>query len=107
MTKKIFYEALYQTEFDAEVLDIIDGKGAVLDQTLFYHGGGGQPCDLGELDGFKVLDVIEDKSSGIIIHVLDEQDLKEIKLNSKVHGMIDWTRRFELMQQHLGEHIFA
>lgn len=107
MTKKIFYEALYQTEFDAEVLDIIDGKGAVLDQTLFYPGGGGQPCDLGELDGFKVLDVLEDKSSGIIIHVLDEQALKKIKLNSKVHGIIDWTRRFELMQQHLGEHIFA
>ena len=107
MTKKIFYEALYQTEFDAEVLDIIEGKGAVLDRTLFYPGGGGQPCDLGEIDGHKVLDVIEDKSSGAIIHVLDEAALKEIKLNSKVHGVIDWTRRFELMQQHLGEHIFA
>ena len=107
MTKKIFYEALYQTEFDAEVLEIIEGKGIVLDRTLFYPGGGGQPCDLGELDGHRVLDVIEDKSSGVIVHVLDEAALKEFKLNSKIHGVIDWARRFELMQQHLGEHIFA
>ncbi|MBQ3377336.1 MAG: hypothetical protein IJG62_03605 [Synergistaceae bacterium] len=101
MTEKIFYKSLYQTEFDAEVLDVIDGRGLVLDRTLFYPGGGGQPCDLGFINGLEVVNVYE--HDGVIVH-----ELKDLNINlKKVHGVIDWARRFEMMQQHLGEHIFA
>ena len=103
MTKKLFYEDLYAREFDAEVINQAehDGKFFVtLDKTLFYPGGGGQPCDLGFIDGVEVLEVMEDGEN--IIHVLNS----EIK-NKNVHGVLNWDRRFELMQQHLGEHIFA
>ena len=103
MTKKLFYEDLYAREFDAEVINQAehDGKFFVtLDKTLFYPGGGGQPCDLGFIDDVEVLEVMEDGEN--IIHVLNS----EIK-NKNVHGVLNWDRRFELMQQHLGEHIFA
>nr|MCR4817851.1 alanyl-tRNA editing protein [Fretibacterium sp.] len=103
MTQKLYYEDLYQTEFDAEVLsqkEVEKGVQAVLDRTLFYPGGGGQPCDKGILGGRNVLEVFEEGED--IVHLLDGP-LPE----GAVHGVIDWNRRFELMQQHLGQHLLA
>ena len=103
MTRKLYYEDLYAREFDAEILSLTEHDGTfhiILNQTLFYPGGGGQPCDLGTLDGIDVLEVIETGQE--IIHVL-----KSAPEHKTVHGVIDWTRRFELMQQHLGEHLLA
>ena len=100
MTEKLYYENLYSREFDAEITDI-QGNNITLNQTLFYPSGGGQPCDTGFIDGVEVIDVHE--KNGEIIHVLAEP-ISEYK---KIHGVINWDKRFELMQQHLGEHIFA
>ncbi len=103
MTRKLYYEELYSREFDAQVLSQSEHEGkfhVVLDQTLFYPSGGGQPCDLGTLDGVEVLEVME--SGHEIVHVLAGELAGE-----RVHGVLDWDRRFELMQQHLGEHLLA
>lgn len=99
MTQKLYYEDTYAREFDAEVISH-DGNKLILNQTLFYPGGGGQPCDLGTINGIEVLEVIEQGEE--IIHIMKE----EIH-DKNVHGILDWDRRFELMQQHLGEHLFA
>ena len=103
LTKKLYYENLYAQEFDAEVINQTekDGKFYVtLNQTLFYPSGGGQPYDTGFIDDVEVVEVFEDGEN--IIHVL-----KNKLENKNVHGILNWDRRFELMQQHLGEHIFA
>lgn len=103
MTYKLYYDNLYSKEFDAHITSQSqhDGKFFItLDQTLFYPSGGGQPCDLGTIDGVEVLDVHEQGHD--IIHVLASP-----LTSSHVHGVLDWQRRFELMQQHLGEHLFA
>ncbi|MBR1673086.1 MAG: hypothetical protein IJ702_09165 [Fretibacterium sp.] len=105
MTRKLYYEELYQTGFDAAVLRQENDKESVrvvLDQTLFFPGGGGQPCDLGTLNGVKVLEALEE--DGTIVHVLEGPLPDGL---SVVHGVIDWGRRFELMQQHLGQHLLA
>ncbi len=102
-TRKLYYEDLYAREFDAEVIDQYehDGKFYVtLNQTLFYPSGGGQPYDTGTIDDIEILEVMEKGEN--IIHVL-----KQELTNKNVHGILNWDRRFELMQQHLGEHIFA
>ncbi|MBQ6774495.1 MAG: hypothetical protein IJP48_10620 [Synergistaceae bacterium] len=102
MTRKLYYEDLYAQEFDSEIVSQEEVNGSynvILDKTLFYPSGGGQPCDLGFINGVEVLDVHEHNNE--IIHVLSE------KITGPAHGVIDWSRRFELMQQHLGEHIFA
>ncbi|MBQ7220966.1 MAG: hypothetical protein IJS28_08310 [Synergistaceae bacterium] len=103
MTAKLYYDDLYAQEFDAEIISQTEQDGkfhVVLNQTLFYPSGGGQPCDLGKLGGVEVVDVHEQGQE--IVHVLKS------KLTDKhVHGVIDWARRFELMQQHLGEHLLA
>lgn len=103
MTTKLYYDELYAREFDAEVIsqEEHDGKFCVvLDRTLFYPSGGGQPCDLGTLDDIPLIDVHE--KAGEIVHVLPSRLER-----SHVHGVLDWERRFELMQQHLGEHLLA
>ena len=104
MTRKLYYEDLYAKEFDSKIMSQseVDGKyHVVLAETLFYPSGGGQPCDLGFINGIEVLDVHEHGDE--IIHVLKEK----IEGEEIAHGVIDWDRRFEFMQQHLGEHIFA
>ena len=103
MTRKLYYEDLYAKEFDAEVINQYEHDGkfyATLNQTLFFPSGGGQPYDTGTLDGVEVLEVIEKGEN--IVHVL-----KNELTNKNVHGILNWDRRFELMQQHLGEHILA
>ncbi len=103
MTTKLYYNDLYAREFDAEILSLTEHNGTfhvILNQTLFYPGGGGQPCDLGTLDGIDVLEVLE--SGQEIIHVLNSRPE-----HKNIHGIINWSRRFELMQQHLGEHLLA
>ena len=103
MTEKIYYDDLYAREFDAEVVSLSEHEGKyylVLDRTLFYPSGGGQPCDLGTIDGIEVLDVHEEGRE--IVHVLSAKPE-----GSHVHGILDWERRFEFMQQHLGEHLLA
>lgn len=103
MTQKLYYEDVYAHEFDAQVLEQYEYNGkfhVVLDKTLFYPSGGGQPCDTGFIDGVEVLEVLErgDKIEHVLISEL---------ASKSVHGVLNWNRRFELMQQHLGEHIFA
>ncbi len=108
ITKKLYYENIYAREFDSEIINSKNNPDGTFEitlaQTLFYPGGGGQPCDLGFINGVEVINVFEDHT-GEIIHVLknnfDTENLKNI------HGVINWQRRFEYMQQHLGEHIFA
>ena len=74
MTAKLYYDRLYDKAFDAKILSQTDVEGknhVVLDQTLFYPSGGGQPCDLGTINGVAVEDVFEEK--GVIVHVLAQK----------------------------------
>ena len=104
MTERLYYSDPYLAEFDAHVLRVepYDGRrAAVLDRTAFYPTSGGQPFDTGRLGGTTVTDVV-DREDGVILHVLDG-DLEP----GPVHGTIDWSRRFEHMQQHTGQHVLS
>ena len=103
-TRKLYYEDVYKKEFTAKVLECRQGKKGyevILDQTAFYPEGGGQPCDLGTLNGISVVDVQEKGSE--IVHYTE----KPLETGSKATGKIDWARRFDLMQQHSGEHMVS
>ena len=103
-TERLFYRDAYQKEFDGTVLECRRAKKGYevrLDRTVFYPEGGGQPCDLGTLNQVPVTDVQE--KEGEIWHTV-ESPLPE---GTAVHGIIDWQRRFDLMQQHSGEHIVS
>ena len=103
-TLKLYYEDPHLQSFRATVLTCDETKGGylvTLDATAFYPEGGGQACDLGQLDGAAVLDVQEKED--VIFHLCD----KPLPVNKIGEGAIDWERRFDLMQQHSGEHIVS
>lgn len=102
--RKIYYEDQYKKEFVAEVESIeeIHGKYHVrLNETAFFPGGGGQQNDLGFIENIPVIDVYE--KSGEVYHVLDK---KLIKIH-RVRCSIDWARRLDGMQHHLGQHVLS
>ena len=107
-TEKLYYNDAYIKEFDARVLNCVSAGRCFhieLDRTAFYPEGGGQPADQGIfITGGaeeRVFDVHE--KDGSILHYCDTY----IEPGTAVHGVIDWERRLDHMQQHSGEHIVS
>lgn len=98
MTERLYHLDPYLKEFGARVVRKTD-RGVVLDRTAFFPTGGGQPCDLGTLNGIDVTDVIEDGQD--VVHVVAGP------LEGEVRGVIDWDRRRDHMQQHHGQHLLS
>ena len=104
MTRKLYYEDCHMSRFQAQVTGCEKcekGYEIRLDATAFYPEGGGQACDLGTLNGVQVLDVREREEE--ILHLCEAP----LEVSSTVEGIIDYDRRFDLMQQHTGEHIVS
>ncbi len=103
-TTKLYYIDCRLSQFTARVLACDQGKKGFeieLDQTAFYPEGGGQAADVGTLNGIRVWDVHE--RDGRILHYCDGP----LALGETVEGIVDYDHRFDLMQQHTGEHIVS
>lgn len=103
-TRKLYYEDCHLRQFTAAVTGCIEtpkGWEVTLSATAFYPEGGGQACDLGTLGNANVLDVRERGEN--VVHLCDAP----LCVGDTVEGRIDWDRRFDLMQQHTGEHILS
>ncbi len=103
-TQKLYFHNPYQIEFHASVESHIErnGKfGLILDRTAFYPTGGGQPHDIGYLNEYPVIDVIEEGDR--VIHLIEGEYQGELQLR----GVVDWQRRFDHMQQHAGQHLLS
>ena len=104
MTQRIYSTDQYAREVDARIVDVDPDDGRVLlDRTVFYPGGGGQPPDVGELrigdDRLSVVRVGEDGRG--VWHWL-EGGLPGT--GTEVHGLVDWERRYRLMRTHTAMH---
>lgn len=103
-TEKLFYQDAYLKETTAKVLECRKGKHGyeiVLNRTCFYPEGGGQPGDRGTLNGIPVTDTHE--KDGMVLHYTDSP----LEPGTEVTAVIDWARRFDLTQQHSGEHMVS
>ena len=103
-TRKLYYEDCHMAAFTAKVFScepVKKGFAVVLDQTAFYPEGGGQASDIGTLGGVKVLHASEEGET--VVHLCDAP----LETGTEVEGNIDWNHRFDLMQQHTGEHIIS
>ncbi len=99
MTERLYYQDCYLREFRARVVETA-GDRVYLDRTAFYPTSGGQPFDLGSLGGVAVRDVIDEEDR--IAHVM-ESPLSA----GEVEGKVDWSRRYDHMQQHTGQHLLS
>ncbi|GAG87298.1 unnamed protein product [marine sediment metagenome] len=106
MTEELYLVDSYLKKCRARVISVTQEKYVVLDQTIFYPKGGGQPQDTGKIvkgsDVYKV-DFVG-KFSGNISHEVDRSGLKE---GDEVTCILDWDRRFKLMRSHTAAHVFA
>ena len=102
-TRKLYYEEPSEIEFEAVVLDFFDGY-AVLDQTLFYPEGGGQPADTGTLVSAESMVRADGvvKVGEVILHHVGGGVLQR---GDRVKGMVDEERRWSLMRHHTATHI--
>ncbi len=108
MTTLLYLDDPERREFDATVTDIIDGSGVVLDQTVFYPGGGGQPADTGVLEsgGARLSVTGMKRIDGEVVHLLPA-DSPYPSPGASVHGEIDWDYRYRLMRTHTAMHVLC
>jgi alanyl-tRNA synthetase len=110
MTDRLYYTDPYLRAFDATVTRAErrgDRLAVTLDRTAFYPTSGGQPFDTGTLGSLHVVDVV-DEEDGSVSHITElRTENVELRTGDVVHGDIDWTRRFDHMQQHTGQHVLS
>jgi len=101
MTDRLYYHDSYLREFRARVLDRSDdGRALYLDRTAFYPTSGGQPNDIGSIEGVSVVDVV-DEDERIAHRMAVPVDAAEVQCS------VDWVRRYDHMQQHSGQHLLS
>jgi alanyl-tRNA synthetase len=101
MTERLYYTDSYLHNFRARVTGLSDeGRTAYLDRTAFYPTSGGQPFDTGSIGGVAVLDVVDEEVR--IAHRLAEPVAGDF-----VECAVNWSRRFDHMQQHTGQHLLS
>jgi misacylated tRNA(Ala) deacylase len=109
MTERIFHKDAYARLCDAIVVSRADGR-VILDRTVFYPLGGGQPGDSGELvlaDDTRIAVVNTVKGEGDeILHILADGAI-EPAVGSRVTAAIDWPRRYMLMRYHTCLHLLC
>ena len=105
---ELFAVDAYATEFAAKVVEVDREGGRIrLDRTAFYPSGGGQPHDLGTIqsaEGTLFVTSVR-REAGAIWHQVGTDH--EIAEGTDVHGVIDWTRRHQLMRTHTALHILC
>ena len=108
MTEELFRENSYLKECEATVTAAAPGK-VILDRTVFYPAGGGQPGDTGVLvlaDGSEIVVTDTVKDEGGIAHLCAE-DAALPSPGTKVTARIDWDRRYLHMRMHSCLHLLC
>lgn len=110
MTEELFREDAYLKSCAAKVVKINDLGGIILDRTVFYPTGGGQPGDSGTISygesEIKIATTVTDRETGELVHVPAEgQSLP--KVGEQVSLKIDWDRRYLHMRMHTGLHLLC
>jgi len=107
MTERLYAADAYLRTCDAVVTEVTD-EGVVLDRTVFYPRGGGQPGDTGVLrwDGGDVVvsDTFTSRETGNVVHRVDGDPPPA---GANVTGEIDWDRRHTHMRTHTALHAMS
>lgn len=107
-TERLYFADPYLSVFSARVVARGERTGrptVALDRSAFYPEGGGQPFDTGTIAGIAVVDVQVDDDH-VVWHTL-AAPMERVADGAQVEGRVDWARRLDHMQQHLGQHLLS
>eukprot|EP00002_Diphylleia_rotans_P009758 TRINITY_DN20104_c0_g1_i1.p1 TRINITY_DN20104_c0_g1~~TRINITY_DN20104_c0_g1_i1.p1 ORF type:complete len:424 (+),score=118.37 TRINITY_DN20104_c0_g1_i1:71-1342(+) len=91
-----------EAKIDASVAASLPTFEVILDETILFAEGGGQPSDSGKIGGVSVVG-LRRESDGRIVHVTNEP----LHIGQEVLVEVDWDRRFDHMQQHTAQHLLS
>ena len=110
MGNAIYLEDSYMREIEAIVESVKDGKYVVLDKTIFYPRGGGQPSDTGKLvtvSGHEFPVLFVGKFDGNISHEIEPNKDGKLASGDRVKCVLDWDKRYTFMRMHTAAHLLA
>ncbi len=108
MSERLYYTDSYLRRFTAQITGRSgDGLTVFLDRTAFYPTSGGQPFDTGSIGGAAVLEVAELEQAGEVERIAHRLAAPLDHAAAQVECEIDWSRRFDHMQQHTGQHLLS
>ena len=102
MTDKLYYSDSYLKSAEAAVVAVED-DGIILDRTVFYPEGGGQPGDRGTFGKWKIVDTRKN-ADGEPLHII-EGDKPDI--GTKATLSLDWEHRYFYMTEHSAQHLVS
>ena len=109
-TDLLFYKNPFDTQFEAHVLGTYENN-VILDQTVFYPEGGGQPSDIGylEIRGEKIKVLHAEKVNNTVLHLVAEEDIEKVHpyKGQIITGEIDISRRMALTRNHTATHLIV
>ncbi|GAB4525797.1 MAG: alanyl-tRNA editing protein [Parvularculaceae bacterium] len=115
MTEPLYVEDAYLNACEAKIVAVNDRGGIVLDRTVFYPTGGGQPGDRGRIAATSGLEIaiattVKGAAPGEIVHVPAEgeaEKLARLAPGDAVRAEIDWDYRYALMRMHTAMHVLS
>ena len=108
----LYYQEPYRDRWNAKIalVEPLPEHSAIrvaLNRTGFYPGGGGQPSDRGSIDGIPVITVDKSSDNTIFHHLAEDSLPRSFSVGDTVECRIDWSRRYDYMQQHSGQHVIS
>lgn len=112
MTELLFRTDAYLRECEATIIGVNDRGGILLDRTIFYAAGGGQPGDAGsfEIDGLGEVEIattVHGDSKAEIVHVPAAPLASVPAIGTPVRCRLDWDRRYGHMRVHTALHLLS
>jgi len=98
------HDGTYKKEFQSKVTAVYPGI-VELEETAFYHLGGGQPSDKGTLNWKDGESIVYDVRKKNRIRHMVEGDLPEV--GNSVEGKLNWNRRYAHMRMHTSQHLVS
>ncbi len=109
MTERLFLEDAYRREAPGEVIGLTEEGGIILDASLFYATGGGQPGDSGRLSWpggeIEIATAVKGEDGAIILVPAEPKPLPMVGAHVTQH--LDWERRHRHMRVHTALHLLS
>ncbi|MCR5732196.1 MAG: alanyl-tRNA editing protein [Sphaerochaetaceae bacterium] len=101
MREQHYYDEPYLKEYNSKVISVLD-RGIILESTISYAEGGGQPGDRGAINGIPYTNTLHEGDH--IIHLIDSSSFN---VGDEVVIKLDWAHRYDYMQQHTAQHLLS